>query len=194
MRSRRVEGFDEEGVVAKALATARNTKRGTRYIVQAKEKEDSDYADRVLISATDDPKKIDVQIRHFDTDVIAQLNKEGQFAGARGSVDLAEGITKAIVSKARIDVGTKSRAILLLQIPSAIGQMARKQLQRMSFDLKGFKEVWVSPFREEPFELFPPIPEDWIAVAACYLWDKAARPWGDDQKFWFAAIDEIRGL
>src|ERR1019366_6848592 len=114
---------------------ALNAKRGTRYAVQEKTEEDSDYADRVLVSAIDDPKKIDVQVRHFDTEVIAKLNNPRlkQFSGKRQSVDLAEGVTQAIISKALVDAATKSHAILLLQIPSAIGQMARKQLQRMSF-------------------------------------------------------------
>jgi hypothetical protein len=199
VRERRVEGFDEEGVVAEALAKARNAKRGTQYTVQEKEGEDSDYADRVLISNADEPKEIEVQIRHFDTEVIAEISpkkgKPGEFKGQRDANDLAEDIETAITKKATVDVGTKAKAILLLQIPAAIGKLARKQLQRKAFDRKGFKEVWVAPFHEEAFEVFPLLEHAQIETAAYHLWEKTEpRVWGDDQRFWYAAIDELRGL
>jgi hypothetical protein len=55
--------------------------------------------------------------------------------------------------------------------------------------------VWVAPFREEAFELFPPLDYARIETAAYYLWEKAEpRVWGEDDRFWFAAIDELRGL
>lgn len=195
-RTTRVSNFEEEAVAADALVQARNKKLGTSYGVEKKQKEDSDYADRVLVSTNDAPARIEVQIRHFDTEIIAKLNNKNvkAFKGTRGGVNLAEGIKEAIQEKSLVDRKTKAKAILLLQVPAVVGKMARKQLQRMSFDLMGFKEVWICPFREECFEVFPPLDDDRIAIDAYFNWEKAGRPKGDDKRHWFTAIDRLRGL
>jgi hypothetical protein len=201
VRERRIEGFDEEGVVAEDLAKARNAKRRTRYMVKPKDEEDSGYADRELVSSVDEPKLIEVQMRHFDTEIVARINprknseKPGEFKGKRDVDDLAEGVEKAIAAKAKVDPVTKAKAILLVLTPATIGKMARKELQRRSFDLKGFMEVWVAPFREEVFEVYPPLDHDRIEAEAFSLWEnEVPLTWSDDQRFWYAAIDKLRGL
>jgi hypothetical protein len=102
------------------------------------------------------------------------------------------GVNQSILSKSLIDAATKVRAILLLQIPATLGRMARTHLQQMSFDLRGFMEVWVASFREKAFEIFPPLTDEEIAVAAYYLSEKAGFPSGNDLHFWFAAIDQLQ--
>jgi hypothetical protein len=69
-----------------------------------------------------------------------------------------------------------------------------RELRRRSFDLQGFKEVWVAPFQEECFLLYPSLLETDIAVAAYYIWEAVGRPDGEDQRHWFQAIEQLRGI
>jgi len=195
-----IEGVEEEGIVAEKLAKARNAKLGTMYSVRPKAKEDGGYADRVLVSTTDNPKEIEVQVTHFDKRAIAGIKPKeksgapGEFKAQREVGELAKAVDNAIMCKAGVDPAAKALAILLLQTPAVLGKMVRQQLQRTSFEMRGFKEVWIAPFREEAFEVFTPLKDENISVAAYYLSEKAGRPPGEEQRFWFAAIDQLRGL
>lgn len=193
-RSTRVPGFDEETVAVQALATAYNEKYRTAYSVRPKSKEDSGYEDRFLDSKTDEPRAIIIQVRHLDDAMIAGLGRDHLFDGSRGAEGLAEQIKKAIEKKARVDHALKPRTILLLQLPSPLGRMMRRELQRRSFDLQGFKGVWVAPFQEECFLLCSSLLETDVAVAAYYIWEADGRPDGEDQRHWFQAIEQLRGL
>jgi hypothetical protein len=159
-RKERVDGFEEEGVAAAALAKAYNARKSTSYSVGPKPEEDSDYVDRYLDSKTDEPKEMSVQIRHLDTDVIARLGKKGEFDVKRTTGDLAESINKAIAAKAKVDPNLKPKTILLLQLPVMLGKLFREELQKANFDLKGFKGVWIAPFRDECFEVFGLVQEN----------------------------------
>jgi hypothetical protein len=193
-RPARVPGFDEEAVAVQALATAYNDEYKTGYSVRPKLEEDSGYEDRFLDSQTDEPREIIIQVRHLDDAMIAGLGRDRSFEGCRDSDGMTGQIRKAIDSKALVDSALKTRTILLLQLPSPLGRMMRSELQRRAFDLRGFKGVWVAPFREECFPLYPPLPENAVAVAAYYIWETAERSDGDDQRHWFKAIEQLRGL
>lgn len=193
-RTKREPGFSEEGVAATALAKAFNSKHGTQYRVEDKLEEDSDYQDRVLVSPVDKPTQIFVQVRHFDDELIASLGRIGEFQGIRNSADFAERIDRSIEKKSMVDPALKSRTTLLLQSPAPIGKMVRREIQRMTFDLRGFRGVWISALGEECFELFAPTKVGDIAEAAYYRWLKEGPYWGDDQRHWYNAIDELRGI
>ncbi len=193
-RKERVDGFEEEETAAQALAKAFNTRHGTRYAVQPKKKDDYDYPDRILGSSGDEPKLVIVQIRHLDTDVIAKLGKADKFDVNRTSGDLIASIIKAIAVKAKVDPKVKPKTLLLLQIPAPLGKLVRKEIQRWSFDLKGFKGVWIAPFREESFEVFGPLQHHDLAEEAYRLWEQEKHLWGRDQEHWYTAIDNLRRL
>jgi hypothetical protein len=152
-RSQRVRGFADEGSAVESLVKAFNVLKGTQYAVEEKTKEDSDFADRILVSEHDKPATINVQVRNLDTEIIAGLGKHGAFDGDRTTDDLITHIDDAIADKANIDRALKERTILLLAIPAAIGQKAKQELQEHGFEIKGFWEVWVSPFHEDCFRL-----------------------------------------
>jgi DNA-directed RNA polymerase subunit RPC12/RpoP len=153
-RKERISGFDEEGPSAEALAKAYNAQKGTNYTVRPKPREDGDYVDRYLDSKNDEPKELSIQIRHLDTEIIAQLGKKDEFDVKRTVGDLAESINKAIDAKANVDPKLKLKTILLLQLPVMLGKLVREELQGATFELKGFKGAWLAPFREECFEVF----------------------------------------
>jgi hypothetical protein len=155
-REERIDGFEEEGRAAEALAKAYNTRYGTQYSVQPKKEDDYDYADRILESQADEPKEINVQIRHLDTDVIARLGKKDEFDVKRSAGDLIASLNKAITAKAAVDPKIKPKTILLLQLPAILGKLVRQEIQQSTFDLKGFKGLWIAPFREECFEVLGP--------------------------------------
>lgn len=155
-RKKRVDGFEEEGQTAAALARAYNAQKGTSYTVRPKPEEDSDYVDRYLDSKIDESRELSVQIRHLDTDVIARLGKKDEFDVKRTAGDLIASINKAITSKAAVDPNLKSNTILLLQLPVMLGKLVRQEIQRSAFDFKGFRGVWIAPFRDECFEVFGP--------------------------------------
>jgi hypothetical protein len=54
--------------------------------------------------------------------------------------------------------------------------------------------VWVAPFQEECFLLYSSLLETDVAVAAYYIWEAAGRPEGEDQRHWFQAIEQLKGL
>lgn len=193
-RSKRISGFEEEGAAANALARAFNGKYHTSYHVKEKTEEDSGYEDRILVPAADNPTRIPVQIRHLDTEVIASIGKTGEFRGTREVAEISDSIDKAIQSKVQVDAGIKSSTILLLQIPAPLGKMLRREIQRNSFELRGFKAVWISPFQEECFEVFPALDELQAALAAYYSWQQEGPYWGNDQHHWYRGIDECRGI
>ncbi|CAN5475633.1 hypothetical protein BH11PLA2_BH11PLA2_29830 [soil metagenome] len=155
-RKERVDGFEEESVAAAALAKAYNAQKGTSYSVRPKLEEDSDYADRYLDSKTDEPKDLSVQIRHFDTDIIARLGKKDEFDAKRTASELAASINMSITVKSKVDPNLKPKTILLLQVPAMLGKLIREELQKASFDLQGFKGIWIAPFRDECFEVYGP--------------------------------------
>jgi hypothetical protein len=126
--------------------------------------------------------------------MIAGLGRDRSFEGWRDAEGITGQIRKAIDTKALVDRALKPCTILLLQLPSPLGRMMRSELQRRAFDLRGFKGVWVAPFREECFPLYPPVPETAVAVAAYYIWKAAGRPDGDDQRHWLQAIEQFREL
>ena len=153
IRKERVDGFEEEGLTAEALAKAYNAQTGASYTVRPKPKEDNDYVDRYLDSKNDEPKELRVQIRHLDTDVIARLGKKDAFDVKRAAGDLVASINKAITAKAAVDPNLKPKTILLLQMPAMLGKLVRQEIQQAPFDLKGFNSVWIAPFRDECFEV-----------------------------------------
>lgn len=157
-RKERVDGFEEEVQAAESLATAYNAHNGTSYTVRPKPEEDNDYVDRYLDSKIDEPRELGVQIRHLDTDVIARLGKQDEFDVKRTAGDLITSINKAITAKAAVDPKLKPKTILLLQLPVMLGKIAREEIQRLSFDLNGFRGVWIAPFRDECFEVLGPAP------------------------------------
>lgn len=150
---KRVEGFEEEGQTAESLAKAYNAQNGTSYTVRPKSEEDSDYVDRYLESKIDEPRELGVQIRHFDSYVIARLGQKDEVEVKRTVGDLIASINKAISAKAVVDPNLKSKTILLLQLPVMLGKLVRHEIQLSAFDLKGFRGIWIAPFRDECFEV-----------------------------------------
>lgn len=154
-RKDRVGGFEEEGAAAEALANSYNKERKTSYRIEQKTKEDGDYADRVFTSSDDDPERLNVQIRHLDTEIIAGVGKQGAFDGDRTAADVAASIRGAIDDKANVDPKVKAETILQLMVPAPLGKGIRRAIEDSVFDRKGFKEIWISPFHEESFPLTP---------------------------------------
>lgn len=152
-RPKRVGGFEEEQSAAEALARAINTSKNSNYRVEKKELEDSDYADRVLVSAHDQPSGMNVQIRHLDPGMIASLGKTKEFVGTRSCAEIADHLRQAIDEKAKVDPGIKTKTILLLIAPAPLGQITKQELRQHQFDRSGFLEIWVAPFREAAFPL-----------------------------------------
>jgi hypothetical protein len=152
-RKGRVDGFEEEGVAAEALAKCYNKARGTNYIVQKKAEEDSDYADRVFLSESDNPRRINIQIRHLDAEIIAKIGRVGEFDGDRTPVDVIASIRHAIEDKANVDPAVKAQTILQLIVLAALGAGIRLAINSDTFDHKGFKEIWITPFHEDSFPL-----------------------------------------
>jgi hypothetical protein len=62
-------------------------------------------------------------------------------------------IHDAIKAKARVDSKIKAKAILQLILPTPLGVGLRDAIQNSAVDFHGFKEIWVSPFREDSFPL-----------------------------------------
>lgn len=152
-RKRRVKGFVEEGQAVIGLAQAYNSLRGTHYCVEPKAQEDYGYADRVLLSVNDQPRRVNVQVRNLDTGIIADIGRQDQFHGHRAPNDLITLVREAIDDKARVDAATKGQTILLLIIPTPLGQIIRREVEKEPFDFGGFLDVWIAPFHEEPFAL-----------------------------------------
>jgi hypothetical protein len=152
-RKNRILGFEEEGAAAETLVNCYNKVRGTSYVVEEKPEEDSDYADRVFSSGSDNPNRVNIQIRHLDTEIIVGISKQGTFGGDRTPVDVIASIRAAIDDKAKVDPVVKRQTILLLQVPAALGVGIRRAIENCRFDHKGFKEIWISPFHEESFPL-----------------------------------------
>lgn len=152
-RKERVDGFQEEGQAAEALAKAYNERHGTQYSVKPKKQDDYDYADRLLESKADEPRELNIQVRHLDTDVIARLGKSDEFGVKRTAGDLIALINQAIVAKAAVDPKIKPKTILLLQLPAMLGSLIRQEIQQETFDFKGFRSIWIAPFRDECFEV-----------------------------------------
>ena len=152
-RKRRVSGFVEEGQAVSELAQAYNSLRGSHYSVEPKAQEDSGYADRVLLSVNDHPKRVNVQVRNLDTEVAADIGKQGQFRGHHAPNDLIALVREAIDDKAMVDAATKAQTILLLIIPTALGQILRREVQKEPFHFGGFMDIWIAPFHEKPFAL-----------------------------------------
>lgn len=130
------------------------------YTVRPKSEEDNDYVDRYLDSKIDEPRELSVQIRHLDADVIAWLGKKDEFDVKRTAGDLIASINKAIAAKSAVDPNIKPKTILLLQLPVMLGKLVRQVIQQSAFDFKGFRGVWIAPFREECFEVFGPTQEE----------------------------------
>jgi hypothetical protein len=150
MRQARVHGFDEESIAVKSLIAPFNARNASRYTVREKKEEDSDYADRELISDHDQPS-INVQVRHLDEMMIAGLGKTTRFDGLRSPAEFVDSIEKAIKVKASIDPVLRKQTVLLLIVPAALGQMMKRDLQLIRFDSRGFREVWIASFREPAF-------------------------------------------
>lgn len=111
-------------------------------------------------SKIDEPRELSVQIRHLDADVIAWLGKKDEFDVKRTAGDLIASINKAIAAKSAVDPNIKPKTILLLQLPVMLGKLVRQVIQQSAFDFKGFRGVWIAPFREECFEVFGPTQEE----------------------------------
>jgi hypothetical protein len=111
-------------------------------------REDSDYPDRVLISAVDVPSEVYIQIRNLDTAVIRSLGITRGFAGTRSQDDIDRSIREAVAEKANVDAALKGKTVLLLMLPGVQGKMVKRELQRRKYDRRGFREIWVAPFRE----------------------------------------------
>ncbi len=151
-RKTRLDGFEEEGILAGELVKFYNNAHGTDYIVEEKAEEDNDYADRILVSETNKPR-INIQIRHLDTEAVARLGRDGEFNGERRSNDLIAYINEAIIAKANIDPSIKSQTILQLILPVPVGKIIRQGITDIPFNHMGFEEIWISPFHEESFQL-----------------------------------------
>ena len=154
-RKERVTGFEEEGAAAEALLTSYNKLRNTSYKVEIKAEEDCDYADRIFTSPTDDPVRINIQISHLDPEIIADIGKHSAADALRTAEDVITSIRDAIDKKAKIDQALKANTILLLRFPAPLGEAARQSILATTYDCKGFKEIWISPFHEESFALKP---------------------------------------
>jgi hypothetical protein len=149
----RVGKFEEEGAAAEALVDSFNKKHGTHYEVEKKCKEDSDYIDRAFVSKNDKRDRIYVQIRHLDTQIVAEVQKGLTFDGERTAADIILSIRDAIDAKADVDREIKPKTILQLMLLAPLGMGIRQAIEESRFDFKGFKEVWISPFHEESFPL-----------------------------------------
>ena len=152
-RNIREGGFKEEGDVAKALVRSYNAINGTSYEIEKKESEDGDYVDRSMVSITDEPQRINIQIRNLDDEMAAALGKSNQFQGARSSSEFITSIQEAIDDKATVDPNEKLKTILQLFISTPLGKMIYTDIKNSAFDCKGFKAIWISPFREDSFPL-----------------------------------------
>lgn len=152
-RTQKVKGFDEEGTAAHAVAKAFNRSKGTDYVVEKKTEEDSEYADRVLVSKTAKPPRIEIQVRNLDAELIASLGKTNKFSGERSLEDWISCINTAITHKAQIDPALKAKVALVLTVPSALGKKIATELQSSKIDVKGFREVWLAPFHEDCFQV-----------------------------------------
>jgi hypothetical protein len=152
-RKERVKGFVDEGHAVDSLVKGFNKANGTHYGVEEKTKEDSDYADRVFASSTDEPARINVQVRNLDAGIIGALGRQGKFGGNRTPSELTALVCEAIAEKAKVDPAIKPKTILLLTVPAALGQLLRQDLAQQRFDFMGFKAIWLSTFHEDAFAL-----------------------------------------
>ena len=153
VRRERQRNMEAEGEAAASLANAYNKRSATDYAVQTKSEEDSDYPDRVLVSASGSHPQIIVQIRNLDDQMIATVGKTRKFDGSRNEAALRSAIATAIDAKAQVDARLKAQTLLLLMLPSPLGQLTRDMLLLAPFDICGFRGVWIAPFRESAFEL-----------------------------------------
>jgi hypothetical protein len=152
-RKKRIRGFVDEGRAVDSLVAGFNKANGTHYVVEEKTEEDSDYADRVLVSSTDAPARINVQVRNLDAGIIAALGRQGKFDGNRTPGELIDLVCEAITVKAQVDPAIKPKTILLLAVPAAFGQVMRQDLAQQEFDFQGFRAVWLSTIHEDALPL-----------------------------------------
>ena len=152
-RNEQVGGFEEERAAAEALVNSYNKGRNTSYEVEPKLEEDHNYADRVFVSLNDEPCRINIQMRHLDTEIIAGVGKHGTFKGNLAATDVVASIRDAIDDKAKVDPKLKAESILQLIVPAPFGTGIKKTIEGNIFDCKGFREIWISPFHEDSFPL-----------------------------------------
>lgn len=195
-RSRPHDDSSDEESAAQAFAKALNSKQGSSYTVKAKDSKDKNkFPDRVLESPVAGEPSLEVEITHLDSEAIRNLQTIRTHKGTVDLIEFHERICHAIRKKSiKYSVGTKAATYLLLEIPISLGVMLRHSIQRLSFDLCGFKEIWICPLGEDSFQLFTEIPREYLAVAAYYIWQKEGPYWGNDHCHWYQAIDEVRGL
>jgi DNA-directed RNA polymerase subunit RPC12/RpoP len=148
-----IDGFRDEGLAAESLVNSYNLFHNTRYRVEPKPKEDYEIADRLFISEFDSPNKLPIQIRHLDDNIISNVGKNSVFNGGRTAEDVTYAINHAISKKMQIDQNTKAKSILLLILPSPLGLQIKSAIEYKEFAGGGYREVWVSPFREDCFPL-----------------------------------------
>lgn len=155
-----IKNFNEETPVAQAFAKAFSSKTGINYFVKEKKEEDSDYYDRILgiVGKSNDEfnKNIDIgiQITHMKPEIVKNLNVSKYYKRQIDNDSFVDEIRGAIRRKSFVDPKLKRNTILVLHIPAPLGEIIRTELQKKSFDLQGFKEIWICPFREECFEIF----------------------------------------
>ena len=146
-------GFEEESKFAEAMLESYNKLRKSNYSIEEKKKEDNDYADRVFVSERDQPARMNIQIRHLDAEIIAGIGEHSEIDVERTKEDIVKSIYHAIAAKECVDPQLKAKTILQLIIPVPLGELNRQAIAETALDNKGFKEIWISPFREESFPL-----------------------------------------
>jgi len=149
----RIDKFAEESDHANSFIKIFNEINNSSYDLVEKVAEDYDYPDRIMKSENNFPPKLYIQITHFDSDIIGKLGTMKEFKDKRTFDQLLDNIQKAIRVKSMVDDKIKTDTILLLIIPSPIGQLARQKIINSKIQKIGFREVWISPFHEVPFPI-----------------------------------------
>ena len=178
----------EEGQVVDRFLAAYNKKCGSNLFALPKSSEDGDYFDRALSEG------LGAQVRNLDDKARAELGKSGKFEGGFDHFTLMSFVQRAINAKAKVDQQLKTKTFLLLFTHYPLPSLARKRLERESFNLNGFKSIWICPYQSDCFEVHSEISEADLKVAAYYLWESAGKLYGDELKHWFSAIEKTRGL
>jgi len=150
---KRIDNFAEESDHTVSFVNIFNKINDSSYEIIEKVTEDYDYSDRTIKSEKDYPSKLYIQITHFDKEIIAKLGITKEFKDNRTIYQLLHNIRNAIKTKSRIDEDIKTHTILLLIIPCPIGQLSRKKIKMSKIQKFGFKEIWISPFHEVPFQI-----------------------------------------
>ena len=159
-RSEPLNSFQDEDDYATAFAIALNARDERSYIVEPKDKEDSDFVDRWLrddaVSKDNPAHRVAIQVTHLDKHRIKELGTDGKYAVQIDADVVADAAVEALRRKSKIDMQSAGKTYLILITPYPIRESLQSSISdaiRSGNPESPYRETWIVPFREKPFKI-----------------------------------------